>query len=507
MRHLIAIFLIPSLLGACTVVYKEDETEAPGTRTYGAPTERPAQASESESPAPEAEQDWVAEVPLSDIQREIFNDPAFKKLFAESYLSDVEVEPEVAAEERESMQGVLALLGEEKYAEAAAMLEATITDRSSGSLDFILGNLYFSLERFEDAADAYFNAVQKAPKFRRAWTGRAQVAFKLKRLEEAAEAYGKVISLGNPTGTNYGLMGIAHWEMGNYLSAETAFRNALLLDPRSDSWVSYLADTFYKQERYADAIALYADLIRKNPDDQRYWLSQGEAYREIGQLEKAAANFEIADGMGGSTWRSLINLGAIYTQQEAFSLAADAFVRAMELAPEKDLAPFVAAAQVFIEAGQTDESDLVAQAITRTGEARLDDGQMARLLDIRSRIAAARGDQEKEAEVLLEVVKRAPDDGSALLRLGYFFRTQKLGTDPEDSKAVARLLERATTHFERASRLEKWEAQARIGLAQLAADDKRFDVAAREAKRAYELDNRDQTRRYYEAMLRFSQNK
>ena len=44
---------------------------------------------------------------LNDVQLKIWNDPAFQKQFAESYLAETEIEPRVTVDERKQMQKVL----------------------------------------------------------------------------------------------------------------------------------------------------------------------------------------------------------------------------------------------------------------------------------------------------------------------------------------------------------------------------------------------------------------
>ncbi len=96
--------------------------------------------------------------------------PAFQRHFAESYIAETEIEPRVTADEREQMQKVLELIAADKMDEAANLLEKHGGEAASAVFDFTLANIYFQQEQLDQAAAAYEKAVEKFPKFRRAWS-------------------------------------------------------------------------------------------------------------------------------------------------------------------------------------------------------------------------------------------------------------------------------------------------------------------------------------------------
>ncbi|MFW5783941.1 MAG: tetratricopeptide repeat protein, partial [Spirochaetota bacterium] len=83
--------------------------------------------------------------------------------------------------------------------------------------------------------------------------------------------------------------------------AEVATLGAILLDPDTLDWKLGLARAFFKQERYAEAVALTRQLIGTNPDRTDLWLLQANAYIGLGQALDAAEIYEIVDNLGGST--------------------------------------------------------------------------------------------------------------------------------------------------------------------------------------------------------------
>jgi len=101
----------------------------------------------------------------------IWNDPSFRKRFAESYIAESEIEPRVTVEERDQLQKVLDLISSDNLDKAAQMLEKEIARNEAVSpvFHFTLANIHFQREQLDRAAEAYRVSVEKYPKFRRAW--------------------------------------------------------------------------------------------------------------------------------------------------------------------------------------------------------------------------------------------------------------------------------------------------------------------------------------------------
>ena len=86
--------------------------------------------------------------PLSASELAIWNDPDFKKRFAESYIAETEIEPRVTAVERERMMDVLDHISSDRMDKAVALLEKHRGEVASAVFDFTLANVYFQLGKF-----------------------------------------------------------------------------------------------------------------------------------------------------------------------------------------------------------------------------------------------------------------------------------------------------------------------------------------------------------------------
>jgi len=488
------ILLLSAVTAGCSTVPPGVEPEAPTNRALVArwepvaaaplavPQNRQSRRNDAEPSAPRGKSY------LNDFQRSIFASEDFQRRFAESYLSEVEVEPRVDEDEVEKMQEVMGLIGADDLDAAALLVEKSLGESSSAVFDFTLANIHFQRDELEPAARSYEVAVGKYPKFRRAWRNLGVIHIRRNEFEKAIAAFAKVIELGGGDAVTYGLLGFAYANVENHLSAETAYRMALLLDPRTMDWKMGLARSLFKQERHADAAALCGTLIAENPERGDLWLLQANAYIGLDQPLRAAENYELVDRLGQSTVDSLNMLGDIYSNEGLFDLAVEAYGRALAMEGSRpDRA--IRAAGVMALHDALDAVDRLLAIVETTHGADLDDATRKSLLKLEARLAVARGASGDEARVLEEIVALDPLDGEALILLG-----QHHDREGHPEKAIF--------WFERAESIEACEADAKVRHAQLLVRQGNYAEALPLLRSAQRLEPRDNVQEYLEQVER-----
>ncbi|ARN57243.1 tetratricopeptide repeat protein [Sedimentisphaera salicampi] len=428
---------------------------------------------------------------MTELDLKIWNDPEFKKRFAESYMAETEVEPRVTKSERKVMMEIMDLISEDKMNEAAEMLKEQISEASSAVFDFTLANIHFQNEELKKAIKPYNNAVEKFSRFRRAWKNLALIHFRLKNHKKAAEAFTKYLELGGKDSISYGLLGFCYSSMGKSVSAESAYRMAILLDPETLDWKMGLARSFFRQERFGAAAALCGKLIEKNPDRPDLWLLQANAY--IGQNKplEAAEVFEFVDHLGKSTADTLNMLGDIYVNEKLYDMAADSYVRAMKKNPDENLERAIYSAKVLSARAAMEETKQLIKEIQKLYADTMKDQTRKELLKIQARIAVAEGEGEEEVEVLKKIVELDPLDGEALILLG-----QNAARKGNDEKAIF--------YFERASKIEGCEADAKLRHGQLLVRNGQYKKALPLLRRAQTLEPRENVQKYLEQVERIA---
>ncbi len=276
-----------------------------------------------------------AESVFSPEQLSFFRSEEFGKQLAQSFISETDIEPLVTAGERESLIKIMQMITDEKNDEAIATIEKNRKPASSAVFDFTLANIYFQQEKYQPAIEGYLVAVEKFPKFRRAWKNLAMIYVRQGDYERAIPALTRIIELGDYSAISFGLLGFSYSSIDNSISAESAYRMAVLLDGETLDWKMGLAKSYFKQQRYADAVAMCEQLIKNNPDNADMWFLQANAWLGQEKPLKAAEIYELVDAMGKSTGESLCMLGDIYINQELFTPAVDSYIKAVELASDK----------------------------------------------------------------------------------------------------------------------------------------------------------------------------
>jgi tetratricopeptide (TPR) repeat protein len=111
----------------------------------------------------------------------------------------------------------------------------------------------------------------------------------LSHFEEAAEMQRKypTRSYAQIGGTIDFNIGMIYWERGLYSRAIEALERIPDADPRSFQAKALLGDSYVKKGRAGDAVALYAGMLRKSPDDPRVLFGLGVALRGTGDLERS----------------------------------------------------------------------------------------------------------------------------------------------------------------------------------------------------------------------------
>lgn len=433
--------------------------------------------------SPAVAQDTPAAHRLGPVELRVWSDPEFQRQVVQSYMAETDIEPRLTANELKQMQKIVELISSNQLDKAVAALEKQRGDAASAVFDFTLGNILFQREELEQAAALYEAAAAKHPKFRRAWRNLAIIRVRQNDFQKALPALTRVIELGGSDAITYGLLGFSYSSIENDLSAETAYRMAILLDPETVDWKMGLARSFFKQRRYADATAITDLLLAKEPDRADLWMLQANAYLGLEKPLRAAENLELVDRLGKSTTDTLNMLGDIYVNQELFDLAVGSYGRALVMDGNVNPDRAVRAAKVLAARGALAETRKLLDAIDSAAAGRVPDASRKEMLKLRARVAVADGAGGEEVRVLEEIVALDPLDGEALILLG-----QQSARSGDTDKAVF--------YYERAAAMESFEAEAKVRHAQLLVGKGRYDEALPLLRRAQAIKPRDNVQEY-----------
>lgn len=144
---------------------------------------------------------------------------------------------------------------------------------------------------WHDNLSLYTHAVQRSPNNLMAWNNLAVQYVERERWEEAGRIYEAILA-DRPdfwlATYNYGYLS---YRLQRYDRAEQFLQRAIALNPRDADAYAYLALTYFRENRLAEAAAKFRDAIARKPGGKGFHLALGVILRQQGDREGAGAEF------------------------------------------------------------------------------------------------------------------------------------------------------------------------------------------------------------------------
>ena len=413
---------------------------------------------------------------------QFWNNKGFIDRFMATYGVKSEVEPKISADENDLFKELIPLIQSDPN-QAIVKLKESITPESSAALEFTLGNLYVQGNNYPQAVIQYRAAIKKFPDFQRAHMNLGVVLIQVEKYAEAQKELARTLELGGEDGNIYGLIGYCHLIAEKYLSAEAAYRKALLFSPEKNDWKLGLAQCQLQQYKYGESVTLFGEMIQKDPDNADYWLHQANGYLGLAESDKAATNYEIVRRMGKADSKVLNLLGDIYVNQGTYKLAYDAYREAVTLDKAKETAPPIRAVDILISVGEYDHASALLGNIRDVRENEFGEDDRLKILQLEARLLLATGEEDRAIKALEQIVEKDPLDGESLLLLAdYYGRNDKT--------------EEAELFFQRAEQIDDFEVRAKVAHAQFLVSRSAYAKAVSLLKSAQSKRPRDSVQRY-----------
>lgn len=200
-----------------------------------------------------------------------------------------------------------------KKAEAQAhLLETKIEASYCSQLFFKIGNLFDSLEKYEEAIPDFDKAIQLNPNFAEAWGLRGAVKAQLQRYEEAILDYDKAIELKPYFAEAWGLRGMIQEKQQRHAVAIDNLDKAIELNPNFAEFWLFRGNAKGNLQRYEEAIVDGDKAIELNPSFATAWALRGTVLTRLGEYDKALENFNQAMKLDPSEIQFQINRGVLF---------------------------------------------------------------------------------------------------------------------------------------------------------------------------------------------------
>jgi len=444
--------------------------------------------------------------------RNLFRDPQFVREFVGSYGFHSEVEPKVTPEESRVLAELQELFEAGKFTEAEQRLVRFIKETEapsdpekqpqeiSAAMVFVLGNLYFSADRPEEARRAFLEALRRFPNFRRAHVNLGYLYVSKEEFDKARNHFQQAIALGEGSPRVFGLLGYGYLLKNNALAAENAYRQAYLLDPDNRDWKLGLAQSLIQQEKFPEATALFDSLLQQYPEDRELWLQQTNALLAQERKLDAAVNLEVLRMKGLAGESELTLLGNLYMDQEEPQLALFAYLAAMESSDTLDIAKTLKSARILNDYGFPDKAEAFVEEVRARKGGSLTDDERTELQLVEVQIARSAGDLDRVGDLLEDLSERDPANAEVQLELGKHY--DQLAKLAEEEEQKDEYLIQAKTKLQIASGMEEVAYDANMALGQLFVRERQYVKAMPHLERAEQLKPSENLKSYVSKVRR-----
>ena len=398
-------------------------------------------------------------------------------------------EPSVTREEHEWIRAA-ADIAATNIPAAVALLEPRRSPRASAALDFAVGNFHFQAGDETEAINAYRQALDKLPRFRAARVNLARIFLLQDQPREAMDLLRGVAEDGQGDADTYLLLGHALLLIDAPLSAETAYRQSLMLRPRDPDALLGIARALLPQDRLGESLAVAGELLMRQPHRIELHSLRANTLLAMDRGEDAAAALEAARRLGLADADMLASLGDLHLNAGRYDDAASCYEAVLATStPRTDR--LLRAIEALIQSGQATIAgrlaDHLRSLISDTGTP----ADQRRLMRFDTELALQRNDTDTAQKKLEGLVQTDPLDGWALLKLAELHRA---GDRLEDAIMLC----------ERAARLPETQVDALIAQAQIEVQRERYTQAAHLLASATALRPNERIQRYLEQVQRLA---
>ena len=399
-------------------------------------------------------------------------------------------EPTVSSEEAEILSKAFDLL-KESPEQAIKFIGAQITLKSSPALDFTLGNFYLQTGAWGLAEAAYRKALEKMPEFTAARANLGRVLIKQDKIDAAIEVFRPLLIKGTADPETLTLIGHTFLLRGQPVPAETAFRQAILLNPDDINAYLGLTKSLLTQGRLQESVKLLKNLLEINPQNAQLWFVLANTYLSLEKPDQALVSLETARRLGIIHSEALATLGELYLNRGQVEEALIVYQKAFA-GEDPSVSRLLRAIEGFVFRERIKEAEIMFKRLDDLKQEQADIlsfDERHTFYRLRAHQFRLKGDHEEALKLYQKLLEKDPLDGRVLMAAGDIHR--KKGR-----------FEEALISYERAGRIPDKSHQSLILQAQIEIERENFSRAAELLEAAQALKPDPRIARYLEQIRR-----
>lgn len=262
-------------------------------------------------------------------------------------------------EARQTLYKARLLMDEEKFTEAARMIEQymeTTREAVDAQVYTVLGGALHQAGKMEKALAVFRKGHAAYPNNEFLCLNTGITLYELKHYGEAGKYLEKTHSLQKPAKAELLFQAGSAYYLGEKYRDAARVLNRLLdqeKKPRKE-WIRLAIHSLIEAGQLKRAESLLLRYLTMNPDESEYWKLLAKLHLDREEFSKAGAALEICYRLSTPTTQDLERLASLYNYQEAPLMAASTLLRAYGNSPKPEQALKVAA--LFASAGRTQQA-------------------------------------------------------------------------------------------------------------------------------------------------------
>ncbi|RPJ16464.1 MAG: serine protease [Desulfobacteraceae bacterium] len=214
-------------------------------------------------------------------------------------------------------------------------LSWTKSEPQNAEARYTLGIAHGNLKSYDDAINAFRQAVRINPKHAEAWNNLGDAYRKINRYSDAAECFRRALRIDPKYAEPWNNLGVAYGELQRHDDAVEVLRQALRIDPKyADAWYN-LGISYIELKQYSNAIEAFNRSLLINPDDAEAWHNLGVSYGELQLHDDAIDAFRQALRINPKHAKAWYELGVAYALSGNLPAALNSVRELRRLDPER----------------------------------------------------------------------------------------------------------------------------------------------------------------------------
>ncbi len=136
-------------------------------------------------------------------------------------------------------------------------------------------------------------------------------------------------------------LGALQYEKNDLISALSSYKHAYEINKTYPDVMHKRAELNFITGSYAQALSLYQEIVKNDPEDELAWFNLGVTYEALSQYRDAINAYNQTEKLNASNFKAIQNIGNIYWMHDKYPETIEAMDKVIKLNPSYSDAWFI----------------------------------------------------------------------------------------------------------------------------------------------------------------------